>query len=522
MKKNIYLSLALIASAYFLFWLPYSLPYRSGGVIPASGGLPVHALYFGFCAKLWSLFSSAPQSALAFAAALANACSVLLCGLLAYFLTGSRLCGLAAALLYGCSAWPAHYIFSYSPSVMSSPLLLGLFAALAARLRGFVSGDWALYLSGLCAGLLFWSSSGGAAAAVPVIAAVLFTVKAQDGTRFTSALKFSVSAFAAILALLPWHGGALLSALRSSLVPPEYALALELPGGAMPWVTGFFKTLWIYNPLLVVGLCAVLALSALSLFPRLRVTAFWHGSSVMSALFAAVVLLTLGYQHFPLGFAPSVQFPVYGLLLVILVCAFWVYSGFFNGKYRDGYALLKWPVIALFCFGGLYMSVQERTLARFAPAYISSLKTGGAPVVLLREDPHAPALAAWLSGLEIRVIASADLMRTVKASFPNGVLLLLGPREEGTALSAACGCNASPFIPLFGEQERALLASSPVISLPYYGVAAQFQLEEPHCRVIYDGLRAESLPPQARDITLYHLLMPEKILEPGKEKKHGR
>ncbi|HOX22048.1 MAG TPA: hypothetical protein PLL10_01180 [Elusimicrobiales bacterium] len=536
LKDNIYFRLGLLAAVSLGFSLFYALPYR---FFPAydmavyefaktaslsdllHSASPVHAVYLAVCLKIWGVFSSDGASALAFAASLANAVSVFLCGTAACLLTSNRFCALFASAIYACSAWPLHYLFSYSCAPLAAVFVLATMTLLIKGRAGQTS-IWWLASAGVVAGLSFWTAPFGP---LFLVASAFFAVCLcwpADRDNIIALASFLFAALIGVLVFWPVSAQTLMQVLRGNFSDPRYAAALDKLGHLPSAHMLFLRTLWVYSPWLALGIATAFLLRAVPLLkPTPALDRLWGGNTILSSLLGWLLFVMLAFEFLPFSATAKVQFPAYGVALLTVVLSAFAAEGLFDGKAAEVYRKLKWPALALVCFGGLFGAADNRLSRRFAPDYFASLMSK-APVVVLAEDPHRAALSAWLSGVNIKILPADSLASAAVAAGNDGLYLLLGPAGAGSGLSATGGCVLEDFSPAL-ESVRGLLAASPVFALPYYAASTPELLESPVCQPLYFSGALDKIAPPARGLTLYQLLVvPKKKDRKPPEVKHVR
>ena len=538
MNKNIHYFLAALAGAYAVFALFFSLPYS---FVPAGdmaayefiraaslsevlrSGSPVHSLYLLFCLKLWHAFSSYGPSALGFAAVLANAAALFLCGAGAYLLTNSRFCALTAALLYAFSAWTFHTLFNYSFAPLSGALMLSALYLLSAGFAAVPPAHWRAVLAGFAGGLLFWAAPSGPLSFAALLVFLLVLCRPHNRENLLFWGRFLLGALPVIIAFTPCSSHTLSEILRTNMYAGHYAAALDKFGTVPSAHMLFLRTLWAFSAPLGLALSAAFALRVFSLVsdePR-RLCTFWEDRPVLNALLACLLFFAAALEFLPFSATAKVQFPLYGVALLFLASFFFYLRETLAQSWLSFYDRLKWPVLAVLGFGGLFGAMDSRLAHRFAPEYLAALSSK-AQIVVLSEDPHASVLLAWLSGLDIKTLPSSELPKAAADAGTDGLYLLLGPAGPGSGASAAGSCVLEDFLPDFGKAQL-LLARAPVMLLPYSAAFAPDLLESPVCQALYLKKLLPPSAPAARALTLYHLLnMPEKKHKPSKELKHAR
>ena len=486
-------------------------------------GSPVHFLYLLFCLKSWSVFSSYGPSALGFAAVLANGAALFLCGAGAYLLTNSRFCALAAAFLYAFSAWTFHTLFNYSFAPLSGALMLSALYLLVAGFAPVPSARWRAVFAGLAGGLLFWAAPSGPLSFVALLVFLLVLCCPHSRGNLLFLGRFLLGALPVIIAFALCSTHSLAELLRTNMYAGHYAAALDRFGTVPSAHMLFLRTLFSFSALLGLALSAAFALRLFSLVsdePK-RLCVLWEDRPVLNALLACLLFFAAALEFLPFSPTAKVQFPLYGVALLFLVSFFFCLREVLPQSWLSFYDRLKWPVLAVLGFGGLFGAMDTRLAHRFAPEYLASLSSK-AQIVVLAEDPHAALLLAWLSGLDIKTLSSAELPKAASDAGTDGLYLLLGPAGPGSGVSAAGSCVLEDFLPDFGKAQL-MLARAPVMLLPYFAPFAPALLETPVCQAMYLKKLLPHSAPEARGLTLYHLLnMPEKKHKSTKELKHVR
>ena len=539
MNKNIHYLLAGLAVVYVAFALFFALPYRffpAGDLAAykligsASFGeafrsvSPVHSFYLLFCAKVWGVFSSNGPSSLVFASALANAVCVFLCGTLVYLLCASRFAALSVAFVYALSAWPLHYLFTYSFAPFSALLTLGALNLLIAGCAAMPRSHWRALAGGLAAGLLFWAAPSGPLAFGAMLVFLFALCRPANRPNLLFWCVFMLGALPAILAFVPCSARPLFEALRENMYAGHYAAALDKFGQIPAVHMIFLRTLWAFGAPLAVALVAIFLLRVAAFLreePR-RLNALWADRPILSALLAYILFYAAVLEFLPLSAVARAQFPLYGAALVMLVAFFFYLRDALPAVRLAAYDKLKWPVLVLLAAGGLFGAMDSRMARRFAPDYMDSLFSK-AQVVVLQEDPHSQFLLSWLGGSNIKAIASAELAGAAEAAGNDGLYLLLGPAGPASGVSVLGSCVLEDYSPAL-EPVQLLLARAPVMLLPYYSVSVPELLETPVCQALFlKGLMPRS-EAAARGLTLYHLLsVSEKKTKISKEEaKHVR
>jgi hypothetical protein len=472
---------------------------------------PTFWLYLVACARLRALVGLAPHDVFLVNALVANVVIALTLSRITRRATGGDGWALAAPLIFLTSAWTNtyYYLFSYTPMPTALLVVAASLTLDAARDPSKVTAADRVrsVASGALLALAFWASPSAAPmAGLLMLTCVALHLPAHARRGFTL-LVWQTAGFA--LAFAPFASisfEAWLDHVVVNIHTSHYDDAI-VRFGVVPrhpnftFVRVFFEHTSLQASLAFAVMAALLgaalvglrrrAPTAVSDTPYLTETRLGVTLVGLCAMHAAAIDLLpttkLGRAHFH-------AFPF--VVLVLSVGARAVLS--LRGDRR---AMTTAYALALALSATLSMAgVAETRRVRFSvPAWIAHESEGRA-LYVLREDPHAGALAAWLSASHITETSTDALRERIDADRNRGAhgALLVGPTGPMSGHSVLRHGTMPDFIPHLD-----VTGLTRAVALPYYSAHPAFLMEEEISSALFFSGRTQRPTTRGAGVTVF-------------------
>lgn len=468
---------------------------------------PVYWLYLVGCARLRALVGLAPHDVFLVNALVADVVVALTLSRITRRATGSEAWALAAPLLFLTSAWTNtyYYLFSYTPMPTALLVVAASLTVDAARDPSEVTAsDRARCVaSGALLSLAFWASPSAAPmAGLLMLTCVALHLPAHARRGFTL-LVWQTAGFA--LAFAPFAAisfEAWLDHVVVNIHTSHYDDAIAR-FGVVPrhpnftFARVFFEHTWLQATLAFAVAVALVGDALASLRRRAQTAASlteMHLGVTLVGLCAAHAAAIDLLPTTKLGRAHFHAFPFVVLVLTVGARAVLARRG-------DRRAMTAAYALALALSATLSLAgVAVTRRARFSvPTWIAREGVGRS-LHVLRDDPHAGALTAWLSASHITETTTDALRERVDADRRRGAhgALLVGPTGPMSGNSVLRHGTMPDYLPRLD-----VTGLTRAVELPYYSAHPAFLMEEEISSALFFSGRTQRPSTRGAGVTVF-------------------